>query len=70
MDSRELKGILVFIGFILIAGLLLLGFLLFALILAVLAALLFFGFYAYLRVKLWWRKRHPPKILEGLEDYF
>lgn len=70
MESREIKGILAFIGFLLIAGLLFLGFIMFALIFIALSAVLFLGFYAYIRIKLWRLKRHPPKILEGPEDYF
>lgn len=69
MDSREIKGALVFIGFLLIAGLLFLGFILVALVFIALAVVLFLGFYAYIRIKLWRLKRHPPKILEGPEDY-
>ncbi len=41
------------------------GFLLFAVVLIAVGLLLFIGFYAYLRLKLWWAKRHPPKA----EDY-
>ncbi|WP_367884269.1 hypothetical protein [Thermococcus sp. JCM 11816] len=48
---------------------LLTGFLLFALILVVVFLVLMAGLYAYIRLKLWWYRRHPPKILEGPEDY-
>jgi hypothetical protein len=69
MDSKEIKGALLFIGLILLGGLLFLGLFLFALIFVALAAIIFTGFYTYIRIKLWQAKRHPPKILEGPEDY-
>ncbi|WP_457751371.1 hypothetical protein [Thermococcus sp.] len=68
--SENLKGALAFVGVLILGVLFLLGFLLFALVLIALAFIVFLGFYIYLRLKLWWAKRHPPKELEGPEDYF
>jgi disulfide bond formation protein DsbB len=54
-----------------VAGAVLLtGFLLFALILLAIFLLIIAGIYIYIRLKLWWYWRHPPKILEGQDDYF
>lgn len=64
--GSEVKGALVFFLFLLlVGGVLFFGFLLFAVVLIAVGLLLFIGFYAYLRLKLWWAKRHPPKA----EDY-
>ncbi|WP_457742870.1 hypothetical protein [Thermococcus sp.] len=68
--SENLKGALAFAGVLILGVLFLLGFLLFALVLIALAFVTFLGFYIYLRLKLWWAKRHSPKELEGPEDYF
>lgn len=69
MRGSEVKGAVVFFLFLLLVGVLFFGFLLFAVVLIAVGLLLFIGFYAYLRLKLWWAKRHPPKELEGPEDY-
>jgi|GEM_PF-2265066 len=70
MRGKELKGALAFIGIVVLVGLLLFGFLLLAAVLLLAGLVLFVGFYAYVRFKLWRLKRHPPKELEELEDYF
>jgi len=70
MRGSEVKGAIAFVLFMIIAGLFLFGFLLFAVVLILTGLLLFLGFYLYVRLKLWWTKRHPPKELEGPEDYF
>jgi predicted membrane protein len=70
MNVEEIKAFVIFLAIILVGGLFLFGFLLFAVIFIAIAMLLFLGFYAYIRLKLWWRKKHPPKVLEGPEDYF
>ena len=69
MGSREIKGTIAFVLSLILAGLLLYGFLIVAVVLVVVCLLVFIGFYAYVRLKLWWMKRHPPKELEGPEDY-
>ncbi|WP_297090016.1 hypothetical protein [Thermococcus sp.] len=70
MRLERVSGVLLFIGILIMGGLLFFGFLLFALGLFVVLAFLFFGFYLYVRLKLWWARRHPPKELESPEDYF
>ncbi|CAD5244241.1 hypothetical protein [Thermococcus camini] len=70
MRGKELKGAIAFVLFMIIAGLFVFGFLLFAVVLTLTGLLLFLGFYLYVRLRLWWAKRHPPKELEGPEDYF
>jgi len=51
-------------------GLFVFGFLLLAVVLIAVGLLIFLGFYIYIRLKLWWARRHPPKELESPEDYF
>jgi len=70
MRGEELKSALAFLGILILAGLFLFGFLVIAVVIILVGLLVFLGFYLYLRTKLWWRKRHPPKELEGPEDYF
>ena len=69
MNVDEIKAFMRFIALILIGGLLFFGFLLFAVVFIVIAVLLILGAYAYIRLKLWWRRKHPPKVLEAPEDY-
>ncbi|MCD6373466.1 MAG: hypothetical protein J7L37_08000 [Thermococcus sp.] len=69
MRGREIKGTIVFVLSLILAGLLVFGFLLLAAVLLLAGLVLFIGFYAYVRFKLWKLKRHPPKELEGPEDY-
>jgi len=68
--KNEVKGAVAFVIFLALAVLFLFGFLLFAVVLIAVGLLVFLGFYVYIRLKLWWAKRHPPKELEGPEDYF
>ena len=70
MRGSEVKGAIAFVLFMIITGLVLFGFLLFAVVLMVVGLLIFLGFYLYVQIKIWWAKRHPPKELEGPEDYF
>ncbi|NJE06577.1 hypothetical protein E3E36_10605 [Thermococcus sp. M36] len=70
MRLEGVKALIMFIGLMIVGGLFFFGFLLFALVFVAVVLVLFLGFYAYLRLKLWWRKKHPPKVLEGPEDYF
>jgi len=70
MRGKELKGAIAFVLFMIIAGLFLFGFLVVGIVLILTGLLLFLGFYLYVRIKIWWAKRHPPKELEGPEDYF
>jgi hypothetical protein len=70
MRDREAEGAIAFILFLVIGTLFLFGFLLLAVVLIVVGLLIFLGFYIYIRLKLWWAKRHPPKELESPEDYF
>jgi len=70
MRGSEVKGAIAFVLFLIIAGLFVFGFLIVAVVLIALGLLLFIGFYAYVRIKIRWAKRHPPKELEGPEDYF
>ena len=70
MRGSEVKGAVAFVLFLILAGLFLLGFLLFAVVLIAVGLLVFLGFYVYIRLKLWWSRRHPPKELERPEDYF
>ena len=70
MRGSEVKGAIAFVLFMIIAGLFVFGFLLFAVVLIVVGLLIFLGFYLYVRIKIWWARRHPPKELEGPEDYF
>jgi len=69
MSGNGVKGILAFIGLVLLSALLLFGFLVIAAVILVVTLLFLVGFYIYVRVKLWRLKRHPPKELEGPEDY-
>ncbi|NJE48572.1 hypothetical protein [Thermococcus sp. 9N3] len=70
MRGSEVKGAVAFVIFLALAVLFLLGFLLFAVVLIAVGLLVFIGFYIYIRLKLWWARRHPPKELERPEDYF
>lgn len=70
MRGSEVKGAVAFVLFLILAVLFVLGFLLLAVVLIAAGLLVFLGFYVYIRLKLWWAKRHPPKELEGPEDYF
>ncbi|AHL22207.1 hypothetical protein [Thermococcus nautili] len=70
MRGSEVKGAVAFVIFLALAVLFLLGFLLFAVVLIAVGLLVFIGFYIYIRLKLWWVRRHPPKELERPEDYF
>jgi len=70
MRGSEVKGAVAFVLFLILAGLFLFGFLLFAAVLIAVGLLVFLGFYIYIRLKLWWARRHPPKELEEPEDYF
>ena len=70
MRGSEVKGAIAFVLFLIIAGLFLFGFLVFAVVLIVVGLLIFLGFYLYVRIKIWWARRHPPKELEGPEDSF
>ncbi|NJE61279.1 hypothetical protein [Thermococcus sp. 21S7] len=69
MRGDEIKGAAAFVLFLVLTVLSLFGFLLFAVLLIAAGILIFLGFYVYIRLKLWWAKRHPPKVLEGPEDY-
>ncbi|ASJ06895.1 hypothetical protein [Thermococcus pacificus] len=69
MKGGEIKGALAFVGILILGLLFFFGFLVIALALILAGLLLFLGFYAYLRLKLWWVRKHPPKELEGPEDY-
>ncbi|ASJ08966.1 hypothetical protein A3L11_06895 [Thermococcus siculi] len=69
MRTDDLSRLIIFVGLVVLGGLFFFGFLLFALVFIAIAIVLFLGFYAYIRLKLWWRKRHPPKELESPEDY-
>jgi len=70
MRGEELKSALAFFGILTLAGLFLFGFLIIALVLILAGILFFLGLYAYIRLKFWWAKRHPPKELEGPGDYW
>ncbi|WP_297514689.1 hypothetical protein [Thermococcus sp.] len=70
MRKSEVKGTVAFVLFLILAVLFLSGFLLLAVVLIAVGLLVFIGFYVYIRLKLWWARRHPPKELEGPEDYF
>ncbi|WP_048811049.1 hypothetical protein [Thermococcus gammatolerans] len=70
MRKNEVKGALAFVLLLILAVLFVLGFLLLAVVLIAAGLLIFLGFYIYIRLKLWWAKRHPPKELERPEDYF
>ncbi|GAB6135327.1 hypothetical protein [Thermococcus prieurii] len=70
MRGSEVKGAVAFVIFLALTVLFLLGFLLFAVVLIVVGLLVFLGFYVYIRLKLWWISRYPPKELERPEDYF
>jgi len=70
MRGSKVKGTVAFVLFLILAVLFFYGFLLLAVVLIVVGLLVFIGFYVYIRLKLWWAKRHPPKELEGPEDYF
>ena len=59
-----------FVLFFILAVLFFYGFLLLAVVLIAVGLLIFLGFYIYIRLKLWWAKRHPPKELERPENYF
>jgi len=69
MRGSEVKGAIAFVLILILTGLLLFGFLLFAAVLLVAGLIVFLGFYIYIRLRLWWARRHPPKELEGPEDY-
>jgi disulfide bond formation protein DsbB len=60
---------LILILLVIAGAVLLTGLLLFALILMAIFLLIIAGLYVYVRLKLWWHRRHPPKILEGQDDY-
>ena len=68
--GSSIGGFLLFIGLMILGVIIVLGFLLFAaafLIVLVPLVVILLGWGA---LKGWWRKRHPPKELEGPEDYF
>ncbi|MBP1912592.1 hypothetical protein [Thermococcus stetteri] len=69
MEDEEFKGALAFIGILILGLLFFFGFLVVGIVLILIGLLVFLGFYLYVRLKLWWVKRHPPKELEGPEDY-
>ncbi|NJF25660.1 hypothetical protein [Thermococcus sp. Bubb.Bath] len=66
---NRIASALALILLVMVGTVLLTGFLLFALLLFAIFLLLIAGLYVYIRLKLWWRKRHPPKELERPEDY-
>jgi len=68
--KNEIKEALAFILLFILVVLFFYGFLLLAVVLIAAGLLIFLGFYIYIRLKLWWAKRHPPKELERPEDYF
>lgn len=70
MRESEVKGTVAFVLFLILAVLFLSGFLLLAVVLMAVGLLVFLGFYVYIRLKLWWVRKHPPKELERPEDYF
>ena len=70
MRKSEVKSAVAFVIFLALAVLFLFGFLLFTVVLIAVGLLVFIGFYIYIRLKLWWAGRHPPKELERPEDYF
>ncbi|WP_297503738.1 hypothetical protein [Thermococcus sp.] len=70
MRGEKVKSTLAFIGILVLGLLFFFGFLVVGIVLLLIGLLIFLGFYLYIRLKLWWRKRHPPKELESPEDYF
>ena len=70
MRGEKVKSTLAFIGILVLGLLFFFGFLVVGIVLLLMGLLIFLGFYLYIRLKLWWRKRHPPKELESPEDYF
>ncbi|WP_367883685.1 hypothetical protein [Thermococcus peptonophilus] len=69
-SRNRVLSALILILLVIVGAVLLTGFLLFALMLVAVFLVLIVGLYAYIRLKLWWYRRHPPKVLEGPEDYF
>ncbi len=69
MSWENLRGAFIFVLIGILAGLFLFGFILFLAVIIAVVLLLFLGFYLYIKLKLWWRRKHPPKVLETPEDY-
>ena len=69
MGGNEVRALALFTVLALLGGFLFFGFLILALFMMAFAVIVFLGVYGYIKLKLWWRERHPPKELEGPEDY-
>lgn len=68
--GSSIGGFLLFIGLMILGVIIILGFLLFAAAFLIVLVPLVIILLAWGALKGWWRKRHPPKELEGPEDYF